>query len=177
MEATTYFARAVGAARKGATAQAESDIAMLSALHETLVKTKDSYWADQVEIQRSAAQAWLLHAQGRNGDALETMRAAAQLETTTEKNNVTPGAIMPAAELRGDLLLEAGQPTAALAAYEASLKSSPNRFHGLYGAAHAAKLSGEPAKAKKYFAQLLELAAPADGERPELKEAKAALAQ
>ena len=94
-----------------------------------------------------------------------------------EKHPVTPGSIVPLRELLGDLLLEVGQPAAALAEYERSLDSAPNRFRTLYGAAKAADSAGDHAEAKRYFRQLAQLGSKADTARPELAEATAYLAR
>jgi tetratricopeptide (TPR) repeat protein len=104
------------------------------------------------------------------------MRSAAELEDSTEKHPVTPGAILPARELLGELLLELRQPQQALKEFEASLLVSPNRFNGLYGAAKAAELSGDRKKAEAFYAKLTVLGQRSDGKRPELQAAKVFLA-
>ena len=108
---------------------------------------------------------------------MRELRAAADLEDGMEKHPVTPGSIVPLRELLGDLLLEVGQPAVALAEYERSLKSAPNRFRTLYGAAKAANAAGDHAKAKHYFRQLTRLAGNADTPLPEVTEATAYLAR
>jgi len=100
------------------------------------------------------------------------MRDAADREAKQEKHIVTPGRILPARELLGDMLLEAGQPAAALAEYEMSQTRDPNRFRGYYGAARAADAAGQQDKAAQYSRQLVELATGADANRPELVWAK-----
>ena len=72
--------------------------------------------------------------------------------------------------------IELQQPAAALREFELTLQKEPNRFRALYGAAHAAQLAGDRAKARTYFQQLLEVAKAADTERPELAEARRAVA-
>jgi tetratricopeptide (TPR) repeat protein len=104
------------------------------------------------------------------------MRQAADREDATEKHPVTPGAIQPAREMLGELLLETGQPAKALAEFEASQKTDPNRLHGLAGAARAAEAAGDKAKAKSYYVKLLDLTKSADSERPEVARAKAFVA-
>src|SRR5262249_38827303 len=132
-------------------------------------------WATQVDLQRQTAAAWLAYAEGNTDEALRLMRAAADLEDSTEKHPVTPGAFLPAREMLGDLLLQAGQPAQALKEYETMLQDSPNRFNGLYGAAHAAELSGDGKKARTYYEKLLALCGQADDSRAELRNAKAYL--
>jgi tetratricopeptide (TPR) repeat protein len=83
------------------------------------------------------------------------MVLAAKLEDATEKNPVTPGTLLPAREMLGDLLLEMNRPKDALLQYVLSLKNSPNRLNTLYGAGKSAELLGDLEKAKFYFSALL----------------------
>ena len=176
-EAMTYFARAVGSARSGDVTKAHADVDKLQSLQMALVEAKQTYWAEQVEIQRRLAAAWVARAEGQNDAALTLMRAAAELEDSTEKHPVTPGPIFPAREMLGELLLELNQPGQALKEFETSLQREPNRFNGIYGAARAAELSGHRDKAGKFYASLITLSEQADSDRPELLQAKAYLAQ
>ncbi|HEX7176492.1 MAG TPA: hypothetical protein VF240_14600 [Pyrinomonadaceae bacterium] len=175
-EAHIHFARAVGAARTGDTASARQEVEKLAAIRQALVKVKGDYdWATQVEIKHQVASGWLAHAEGKHEEALRLMRAAAELDDATEKHPVTPGTILPAREQLGELLLELKRPTA-LQEFETSLRSAPNRFNGLYGAARAARLAADQKRAKIYYAKLMALCREADSVRPEIEEAKAFLA-
>jgi tetratricopeptide (TPR) repeat protein len=147
VEAITWFARALGAARSGDIAAAEAAVEKLAALREAAAETS-TYWATQVDIQRTAASAWLAHAKGDAAQALELMQKAAELEASTEKHPVTPGEVLPAAELLGDLLMELGRFAQARAAYEQSLARSPNRYNSLAGAARAAQREGNSVAAE-----------------------------
>jgi hypothetical protein len=173
--AVTHFARALGAARAGDAAAAQADLARLAQLRDDLVAAKNAYWAGQVDIQWLAASAWTVFAEGRREEALKLMRAAADTESASEKAPISPGPILPARELLGDMLLELGQPALALREYEASQQREPNRFRGWYGAATAAAKSGDNAKAKMYYAKLAALAQGGDS-RPELQQARSYLA-
>jgi tetratricopeptide (TPR) repeat protein len=149
----------------------------LAAIKQELVEVKGGYdWAKQVDIKHQVASAWLAHAEGKTDEALRLMRAAAELDDATEKHPVTPGAVLPAREQLGELLLELKQPAAALQEFETSLRSAPNRFNGVYGAALAARLASNSRKAHTYFAKLVALSRHADSKRPEIDEAKAFLA-
>ena len=148
-----------------------------SSLRDTLTQVNDSYWADQVDIQRQSATAWITLAKGNPENALTQMRFAAEHEDRTDKNNVTPGVILPARELLGEMLLVLKQPAQAMIEFEATLRTAPNRFNALSGAARAAQLSGNNEKAKTYYARLLSICAHADGDRPELQDARSLLAQ
>jgi tetratricopeptide (TPR) repeat protein len=176
-EAVTVFARALGAARSGKATAAQQDAVRLQALHTALVAAGQAYWAEQVEVQRQAVAAWMARAAGKNDEAIKLMRRAADLEDATEKHPVTPGPLVPARELLGELLLEVKQPVPALQAFETSQRSEPNRFKGLYGAARAAELAGDKEKARTFYTKLVALAEQADSERPELDEARTFLAQ
>jgi hypothetical protein len=161
-DAVTHFARALGAARSGDPAAARQDIDRLTALHEVLAKAKDTYWAEQVEIQRRGATAWVTLAEGREAEAVALMRQAADMEDATEKAAVTPGPIKPARELLGEMLLQLKQPGEALTAFETTLTKEPNRFRALYGAAQAAIDAGQKVKGANYYARLLKICPKAD---------------
>jgi len=176
-EANLHFARALGLARTGKTEAARMEALKLASLRDTLTQIGDKYWADQVEIQRESAEAWITLAEGKSEQALGQMRSAADHEDKTDKHNVTPGVILPAREMLGDMLLELKQSTEALVAFESTLRTAPNRFNSLSGAARAAKLSGDNQKAKTYYAKLLSMCEHADGDRPELQEARTLLAE
>lgn len=167
-EAMTYFARALGAARAGDLAAAQKDAEGLASVHKALLAEKNAYWANEVEVQRLAVAGWIALAQGKPDEALKFMRAAADNEDRSEKHIVTPGRVVPARELLGEMLLELGQPGLALKEFEASQLREPNRFRGLYGAARAAEAAGDRAKAAEYFGKLLAMTKNADGTRPEL---------
>jgi tetratricopeptide (TPR) repeat protein len=142
-----------------------------------LLEEHNSYSAEQVDMQRETVTAWIEFAEGKTEEALRRMRAAAEHEDASEKLPVTPGAIVPARELLGEMLLEAKQPAPALEAFETSLKLAPERFNSLVGAARAAQRAGEPQKAKSYYTKLLSNCRLSDGERAELSEAQLALNQ
>jgi tetratricopeptide (TPR) repeat protein len=174
-EGITLFARGIGAARSSLLPLARGDAAALAVLRDTLQGRGDAYWTQVVEAQRQAVLAWIAHREGRTEEALRLAAAAAELEEKAEKHPVTPGPILPARELEGDLLLELGRPADALRAYEATLAREPNRARALFGAARAAELSGDRAAARRRYGELTRLMRGAD--RPELRVARAFLAR
>ncbi len=177
IDAITHFARALGAARSDDTAFAETEAVELARLHKALLDANDNYWATEVEVQRLTIAGWIALKQGNNDGALKFMRAAADLEDKNEKSIVTPGRVLPARELLGDMLLEIKQPALALKEFEASQAREPNRFRGFYGAALAAEGTGDRAKAASYYAKLMDLAKKGGSSRPELARARAYIAQ
>ncbi len=171
-EAITHFARALGAARGGRPEAATPDITRLAELRDRLQAMNDAYWAEQVDIQRRVALAWQAFAAGRTMDGLAQMQAAADAEDATDKAAVTPGPLAPARELYGEMLLAAGRAREAIPTFEATMKKEPGRFRGAYGAARAAEVAGDRAKARLYYSQLLDTAREADTQRPELQAAR-----
>jgi tetratricopeptide (TPR) repeat protein len=176
-EAIIAYTHSLGAARTGNVAAAEKDVERLAALRDALTQAKNTYWADQVEVQRRAAAAFVARAQGNTNEALTLLRSAADLEGTMDKHPVTPAAVVPTRELLGDLLLDLNRPADALKEFESTLVAEPNRFRSLYGAARAAEGAGNAARARTFYANLVSLCGNADTERPELREAKAFLAR
>lgn len=173
-EAHVHFARAVGAARSGNLAGARAEVARLAEIEQGLVVAPGTYdWRSQVGIARQIAAAWTAQLEGKGDEAVRLMRAAAELDDATEKHPVTPGALLPAREQLGELLLELKRPALALPEFEAALTRSPRRLAGLYGAARAARLAGQADKARGYYAAIVELTKNADPLRPEIKEARA----
>jgi hypothetical protein len=176
-DAVTHFARALGAARSGKPDAAQGEVAKLAELRDKLREAKDAYWSEIVDIQRQVATAWLLHAQGKQDEALKAMSAAADAEDRTEKHPVTPGPLAPARELYGAMLLERGMAKEALAAFEATLKKEPHRLGATLGAARAAEKAGDGAKTRQYYAAVVALAENADPVRPEVAAARAYMAK
>ena len=176
-EANIYFARSLGASRSGDTAAASTALERLTAMQKSLAEAKEVYWATQVEIQRGAAAAWLAYAQGKHDEALTLMRAAADLEDTTDKHPVTPGPIVPARELSGRTIARDEATSGCSERVRSGSVVSPNRFNALYGAAKAAELSGDQNKASMFYAKLTALGERGDGSRPELQAAKKFLAR
>jgi tetratricopeptide (TPR) repeat protein len=174
-DALTRFARALGMARSGDIAKAKQEIEAIKELRTKLQSANQSYWADRVEEQILAATAWVAFKNGESDQAVKFMRAAADGEDGSLKHVAMENRLYPMRELLADLLLEMGQPAAALKEYEISLAANPNRFRGFLGVARAAEKADDRQKASAYYGKLLELAGKADTDRPEIRQAKAFL--
>ena len=175
-DAITHFARAIGAVRSGNGAAARADIGELGSLRDVLIRSKQEYWAEQVEIQRLAAAAWVAWAEGRSDEALRAMRAAADREDASEKHVAMENRLWPMRELLGELLLELNQAEQALREFQTSLQGSRNRLRGLSGAGRAAELAGDREQAREFYLRLLTLTAHPDAvDRAELRHARAFL--
>jgi tetratricopeptide (TPR) repeat protein len=176
MEAITYFARALGAARSGNVKMANQALEKLTTLHKKAEKTS-AYWAKQIEIQRLLVTAWIVYQEGRKNEALNIIQKAAELESSTEKHPVTPGEILPARELLADMLLDMGRYKEAQAEYEKALTRSPNRFNSLYGAGLAAELGNNKSRAVFYYKKIVKITETVKTDREQLKHAKLYLYQ
>jgi tetratricopeptide (TPR) repeat protein len=172
---TTYFARAIGAARSGDIAAARSaaqKLTELVAAREAKSRQEGYEVSAEEATDLREAEAWLAFAEGKTSEAINEMRAAAGREDANGVQNLA----VPAREMLADMLLELKRPAEALQAYEAALKASPNRFDALYGAAHAAQAVGNSAAAQSFYAKLAEISGPG-ADRPELAETKSYLAR
>ncbi len=132
-------------------------------------------WGIKVQVQEVTVQAWIAFAEGRVTKAVTLMNEAHELESTTEKNPVTPNEVLPAAELLGDMLLALDRYDEALPAYESALKRSPNRVNSLFGAGRAAELAGDADAARGYYRQLVTGTVP-DSKHEQLSHARSVLA-
>jgi tetratricopeptide (TPR) repeat protein len=168
----TYWARAIGSAHLRKPDDVRKDIAAIEGVHKRLVREKSEF-AEAVEDDGKAAQAWLAFAEGKIDDAVEALRPIADKEDSV---GAEPEGI-PAREMIADMLLEAKRPQQALAEYQTDLKLYPNRFDALYGAARAAEAAGKQDQASQYYAQLVKNCEGSNSERPELSRAKELLAK
>src|SRR6266702_1878866 len=173
-EATT---RVVRSSPEWRAAEARSAISALDAIERTERAAGGAhvYWAGQVRIQRLAASGWLARTLGDTAEAVRLATTAADLEDVTQKHPVTPGSLLPARELLGDLLLELGRPVEAARAYAASLAQQPNRARSLFGLARASEQAGDLATAGTRYREYLALMQHSDGTRAELEIARGAL--
>lgn len=174
-----YLVRAIGAARIGDATGAAQDLAKLdqsssadtTSVQPGTARSPNMYSAPS-DVASMEAQAWLDYARGEHEAAVKTLREAAKQEDAAGVDSLT----MPAREMLGDMLLEMKMPAEALVEYKMSLTESPNRFDGLYGAAQAAQLAGNPTEAREYLAKLVKVCSP-DADRPELQEAREEVAK
>jgi tetratricopeptide (TPR) repeat protein len=171
-QAITYWARAVAAGHLRDVAAARDAVLQYDAMLDTVRKSSRPYEADYMSTNHDEAHAWLVFAEGKNGEALRLLRSVADRQDAEGKGEVE----LPAREMLGDMLLEVSRSREALAEYEKSLNADPNRFNGLYGAARSAEFLQELQTAAGYYAQLLKNCE-TRAQRPELSHAKELLAR
>jgi len=169
-----WWARTVGSAHLGDAEATRANAKKFTEAEETLRQSKNAYMLNGPNYDRGEVQAWLAFAEKRNDEALRLMRQVADTQDKVGKGEVA----IPAREMLANMLLELNRPEEALAEYERSMKIDPNRFNGLAGAARAAELTHQPAKASTYYAQLLKNCPDAGhSDRPELRSAQQTVAQ
>lgn len=171
-ESIIHFTRLLGAVHIGNNDEAKLELKKLNQLFDTLQKQKDTYKSMEVAIQIKAAEAWIYLASGNRKTAVIAMQLAARMEDSTEKHPVTPGEVLPARELLGDMYLQMNENESALQAYEAVLTKCPNRFNSLYSAAKAAVKKGDEQKAIYYYRKLQTVANTANANRQELADVR-----
>jgi tetratricopeptide (TPR) repeat protein len=168
MEALIEYSHALGRAHTGDLEGARKAMDRMRQLRDATKDPKFDYFKRQLDQQMQAASAWVAYGEGKKEDAVNLLRRAADAEDILGKHPVSPGALVPAREQLGDLLLKLDRPKEAQREFEAALKIYPGRFRGLYGAAQAAEQIGDKEKAQRYYAKLTEQTAKADGSRSEL---------
>ena len=171
-EVMHHFAKGLGAARAGSAKVADEEIKKIEALQQVI---KNPYWINQAEIQKKMIAAWTALNKGDKKKAVELMSGASEMEWATQKHPITPGELLPARELFGDMLMALNKPKEALEQYEMSLQRSPRRLNSVLGAASAAEKTGNADKAKTYYEQLMQLTTESDASLPMLQKAKAYL--
>jgi len=172
-EALIEYAHALGRAHSGDAEGARKATERMRQLRDATTDPKFDYFRRQLDLQMQAASAWVAFGEGKKDEAVDLLRRTADAEDILGKHPVSPGALVPAREQLGDLLLKLNRPEEAQREFEAALKIYPGRFRGLYGAAQAAEQTGEKEKAHQYYAKLIEQTAKADGSRSELAQLRA----
>ena len=168
-QAITWMAVGIGTARSNdltRAAEAERNLATL----RDAAQPENVYWSNQIEVQRREVAAWIAQASGRTEDAIAGMQSATELEESMDKDAVTPGAVVPARELLAQMLQLQNHPQDSLKEYETVLKTAPNRFNALWGAASMAESAGDTGTASMYFRKLVDVGV--GTERPELETAR-----
>ena len=172
-----HFTRAIGSIHLGDLEASENELKILKKLDEQIEKEGNAFKIQQIKIHLKQIQGLLYFSKGNQMEGISLLRDAAEMEDIIGVHGVSPSKIIPARELLADVFLKMNNPKSALDEYELNLKSNPNRFNGIYGAAIAAKQFGDVEKATMYFDQLLKLAENSNSDRPEINEARVFLGQ
>src|SRR5438067_5539475 len=176
-EGLMEYSHVLGRAHTGDIEGARKAIDRMQQLRDSSTDPRLDYFKRHLDLQIQAASAWVTYSEGKKDEAVNLLRRAAGAVEILGKHPVSPGALVPAREQLGDLLLKLERPKEAQREFEAALKIYPGRFRGLYGAAQAAEQIGEKEKAQHYYAKLIEQTAKADGSRNELAQLRSHAAE
>ena len=171
VQLVTYWGRAVAAGHLHDAIAAQDALKHYDELLEATRKGPRSYIVNGLKNEHQLVQAWAAYAAGNSDDAVRLLRAVADDQDKVGKGETE----LPAREMLADMLLDLQRPQEALTEYEISLRTDPNRFNGLYGAAQAATQVQQKEKADTYYAQLLKNCEGIHSDRPELAQAKTLL--
>lgn len=153
-EALTWYARGLGAAYTGNSDSAKEAEAKMKELQQIAGERGDATMAAYIDADRHVLSGRIAYAEGDSEQALNLIQKATEIEQSVEKHPVTPGALLPANEALGDLLMDLDRPGDALRAYEKSNQLWPGRLNTLMGAALAAKINGDQ-KQHRHFVEAL----------------------
>jgi len=167
-----YWGRAIAAGHLHDSAAAQDALKHYDELLDGTRKGDKAYVADDLTREHDVVKAWAKYASGETDEAVHLLRSVAETQDKLGKRETE----LPAREMLADMLLDMQHAQEALAEYETSLHTDPNRFNGLYGAAQAADLTQQKEKAAGYYAQLLKNCDGVRSDRPELRQAKTLLA-
>ncbi|HXN98752.1 MAG TPA: hypothetical protein VN881_06725 [Candidatus Acidoferrales bacterium] len=168
VQLVTYWGRAIAAGHLHDAVAAQDALTHYDELLEATRKGPKPYIVDRLKDEHELVQAWAAYAAGNSDAAVRLLRAVADDQDKFGKAETE----LPAREMLADMLLDLQRPQEALAEYEISLRTDPNRFNGLYGAAQAATLVQQKEKTNTYYVQLLKNCEGIHSDRPELAQAK-----
>src|SRR5882757_875991 len=104
--AYTYWARAIGNARTGNLAAAKKNMAEIDAIAKGKGAHNSGYDEDYLRMLYEEANAWVLHGDGKDDEAVAALKKAADREDSVGEEQTS----MPAREILADLLLELHRP-------------------------------------------------------------------
>ncbi|HUZ95804.1 MAG TPA: hypothetical protein VMU57_12925 [Edaphobacter sp.] len=152
-----YWIQTIAAARLEhpieASASFEKFSRSLSEWRKSQGPSWDAAWGSVFKIASTEAESWTMFSEGKHDEAITQLKDAAQFERDHPLYyaDVLP---RPVSEMLGDMLLQMGRSTEALAAYQAALDVAPARLDSLLGAKTAAARSENVQLSEKYAAKI-----------------------
>jgi len=165
---TMLLEQAIAAAMKGDSDNARSLITRIQSRADSGLP--GDYGATSYTSGLSVAKALVAKKAGDMTTAIDLLRAAGDLESKTSPQG--PPFLPPALEMLGNVLLEAGKPQEAIAAFTKELELRRNRSESLLGLARARLASGDSKGGIDAYSKLLANWKRADADLPALAEAK-----
>jgi tetratricopeptide (TPR) repeat protein len=128
-------------------------------------------WIAAAAITSNETLAAVAHARHNDAAAFRALDAATATEDARPLHFQPTFPAIPAHEMYGRMLFDAGNYAAAAEHFDTALKQFPNRALSLLGRARALRGAGDRAGAARYAASFTALWSNADAGRPELAEA------
>jgi len=136
------FIAGLGAAKLGDASEAERAGAALGTIRRGLESGGEAYAAKPFAIMENEVAAAAQFTRGQKAEALRLAKAAAEIESTLSPPSGPPEPIKPALEFYAEMLLDAGRPREAVAAFEQQLLRTPKRTPSVQGLAQANAKAG-----------------------------------
>ena len=165
------FIAGVSAAKTGDAATADAAEARLRAAREKTAAGGNAYATKEATILEKELGALVRLSRGQKDDAVRLAKEAADVELTMNAPSGPPDPMKPALELYGEVLLDAGKPAEAAAAFEQALFRTPRRTPSLLGFARASAQAGNLATARQQYSEIATMPGAAPGS-PAMQEAQ-----
>ena len=170
------FARGWAAARSGNLPLARAELVHLRTIAQEPADAEEiDHIEDYFAIMGGMLDAAIAARSGDDARALATVQRVAASYHALPFDFGPPLPVKPPSEYAGELLLAAGDPKAALVAFERALELAPRRALSLLGRLRALKALGKRAAAEEARGELAEIWHAADADLPGLEEVRASL--
>jgi tetratricopeptide (TPR) repeat protein len=131
------FIGGLSAAKLGDPSDAERASAALAVIRQNLESGGETYAAKPFAIMADEVASAAQLARGQKPEALRLAKEAADIESSLSAPSGPPEPIKPALEFYGEILLDAGRPAEAAAAFQQQLLRTPKRTPSVKGLARA----------------------------------------
>jgi len=148
-EGAWIFIAGLSAAKSGDPNEAERARDKLSAMRKSVESGGDAYAAKPFAIMENEVASAAQLARGQKDEAVRLAKQAADIESTLAAPSGPPEPIKPALEFYGEVLLDAGRPAEAAAAFQQGLLRTPKRTPSVQGLARATVKRGGAVTAEK----------------------------
>jgi hypothetical protein len=163
------FALGLASVRLGDQPRAE---AALEELQRAKAAAPDDSNRRLAQVMYRQVNGLLLMSRGEKREGLAALASAAALEAKLPKPIARPYPIKPAGELYAEAMLASGDAAGAMRQFKASLARTPGRAASVIGLARATKAAGHAAEAASAAREFVAMWHLADGDRPEVGEAR-----
>lgn len=155
---------------------AEEALSHMEQIREVFEAQEDDYYVNLIQINEKALKGYQRFAKGKNDESRQLFEEGLALEESMNPPTGPPDVIKPIHELYGEVLLEMGDPQAAMESFAIALERTPKRSASLLGMARAAEEINDRSTAYQYYQEFLQNWENADPNQAEIPEAEQFLA-